>query len=74
MLDHTADGAPTATAAPASPYHRRLVLLAFLAPDLQRAFLDGRQPQGMNLAALMASDLPLSWSGQRRMFGAPRTS
>jgi len=74
MLDTTADGAPTVAAAPASPYRRRLIRLAFLAPDLQRAILEGRQPRDMNLATLMDADLPLSWTEQRRIFGAPHAS
>ncbi len=73
MLELAADGAPSLAAAPASPYRRRLIRLAFLAPDLQAAILDGRQPSEMTLAALMEAELPLSWSEQRRRFGAPRT-
>ena len=74
MLKYAADGTPTATAAPATPYRRRLIRLAFLAPDLQRASLDGLQPRDMDLAALMDAELPLSWTEQRRKFGAPRAS
>ncbi|WP_104020205.1 hypothetical protein [Roseovarius nitratireducens] len=65
---------PTLAAAPASPYRRRLIRLAFLAPDLQDAILGGRQPCEMALAALMDADLPLSWSEQRRRFGAQLTA
>ena len=39
-------GEPMLEAIPASPYHRRLLRLAFLAPELQRAILAGRQPPG----------------------------
>ena len=35
-------------AAPTSQYERRLTALAFLAPDLQRAILEGRQPAGLS--------------------------
>jgi hypothetical protein len=51
------------------PYHRRLAALAFLAPDLQQAILEGRQPAGMTLSILLSSDLPLEWSAQRRLLG-----
>ena len=74
MLDTAADGSQTIEAAPTSPYRRRLIRLAFLGPDLQRAILEGRQPRDMTLAALMESELPLSWSEQQRIFGSPRAS
>ncbi len=38
-------GLPRLEAAPSSPYQRRLIRLAFLAPALQRAILEGRQRQ-----------------------------
>ena len=44
MLARDAGGEPMLEAIPASPYHRRLLRLAFLAPALQRAILAGRQP------------------------------
>lgn len=70
MLD-SSGGTPELHAAPTSPYRRRLVRLAFLAPDLQRAILDGRQPPGLTLAAVMDGELPLSWAAQIQRFGAP---
>ena len=72
MLDRDAAGAPLLALAPASTYHRRLVRLAFLAPDLQRAILTGRQPPGMTLASLMDAPLPLLWSAQERLPDASR--
>ena len=56
---------------PADSYRRRLGALAFLAPDIQRALLDGRQPAGLTLQALLDCDLPLSWVEQRAMLGFP---
>ena len=50
-------------------YVRRLLRLAFLAPDIQNAILDGRQPIGINLQALMQIDIPLGWDEQRRTLG-----
>ncbi len=50
-------------------YDRRLLALAFLAPDLQRAILDGRQGPRMTLSALRAMDLPLCWTAQRSLLG-----
>jgi len=45
-----------------------MLRLAFLAPDLQRAILEGRQPRGMTLARLIEIDIPHLWSEQRRLF------
>jgi hypothetical protein len=43
------------------------VTLAFLAPDLVKAAIDGRLPHGMGVARLC--DLPAEWSRQRQMLG-----
>jgi hypothetical protein len=67
MLDTDAAGLPTLDAAPASPYRRRLVRLALLAPDLQRAILAGQQPPGLTLESLMHAPMPLLWSEQADM-------
>jgi site-specific DNA recombinase len=45
------------------------VSLAFLAPDLVKAAIDGRLPQGMGVTRLAA--LPAEWSQQHRMLGLP---
>ena len=55
--------------APKSPYERRLLRLAFLAPDIQQAILAGRQPRSLNLEQMIHSDLPLAWSRQRNVLG-----
>jgi site-specific DNA recombinase len=62
-----ADGA--AAKAPARAYDRQLSLIAFLAPDIQRAILEGRQTPGFNLERLVHGEIPLAWEDQRRMFG-----
>jgi len=67
MLKTDGAGLPTLDAAPASPYRRRLVRLAFLAPDLQRAVLAGRQPPGLTLEQLMRAPMPMLWSDQAAM-------
>ena len=43
------------------------ISLAFLAPDLVKAAIDGRLPHGMGVARL--ADLPAEWSKQHRMLG-----
>lgn len=65
---HDEGGQPMLDAAPATIRARRSLRLAFLAPDIQRAILEGRQPQGLTLARLIESDIPLLWSDQRRRF------
>ncbi|MNI96516.1 hypothetical protein D3C73_1549830 [compost metagenome] len=49
-------------------YAARLARVAFLAPDLKRAILDGTQSERLTLEALMRSDLPLDWAEQRRQY------
>ncbi|OBX17981.1 hypothetical protein A9995_13635 [Erythrobacter sp. QSSC1-22B] len=51
------------------PYLRKLSALAFLAPDIQRAILEGRQPAGINLSDLLSFELPLAWDDQRKLLG-----
>ena len=48
--------------APTAAYQRRLVRLAFLAPEIQAAILDGRQPAGLNLDRLIRTPLAGSWA------------
>jgi site-specific DNA recombinase len=43
------------------------ISLAFLAPDLVKAAIDGRLPHGMGVARL--GDLPAEWSRQHQMLG-----
>jgi len=45
------------------------ISLAFLAPDLLKAAIDGRLPHGMGVARL--ADLPAAWSKQHQMLGLP---
>jgi site-specific DNA recombinase len=54
--------------APENAYERKLCRLAFLAPDIQKSILDGRQSEGMTLDALLRERIPLSWAAQRDHF------
>lgn len=48
----------------------RTARLAYLAPDIIRSILDGRQPTLLNARKLVRlSSLPLTWSEQRAMLG-----
>ena len=47
----------------AAPYLTRVFRLAFLAPDVVEAILDGRQPRGLTLQSLRAQ-VPDEWACQ----------
>ena len=48
----------------------RLIPLAFLAPDIVEAILEGHQPVEMTaVRPKRMADLPVSWAGQRRYPG-----
>ena len=62
-------GLPIMDTAPSSPYDRNILRLAFLAPDIQRAILDGCHPLHLNLEKLKKIDIPLAWTEQRKALG-----
>jgi len=48
---------------------RELLRLAFLAPDIQKAIVDGQQPKGLTLERLTEIGPPIPWQEQRRRLG-----
>lgn len=62
-------GIPMISTVPTSSYDRNILRLAFLAPDIQRAFLKGHQPYHLNLETIKKIELLLSWSEQREVLG-----
>ncbi len=55
---------------PPDRYAVRIARLAYLAPDITAAILEGRQPHAMtSRTLLMTSDLPLDWQAQRIRLG-----
>jgi site-specific DNA recombinase len=51
-------------------YYSRVIRLAYLAPDITRAILEGRQPPSLTAARLLEhSGLPLTWPEQRKALG-----
>jgi hypothetical protein len=48
----------------------RLLRLTLLAPDIQEAILDGRQPKAMQLEELIRA-MPSSWNEQRELLTLP---
>ena len=65
MTEFNKVGLPVVTTAPVSPYERRILRLAFLAPDLQRGIITGQQPRHVNLEFLMKREIPANWTAQR---------
>lgn len=62
-------GMPLVEKAPVSPYDRKILRLAFLAPDIQRDILRGNQPASLHLEKLQHIRIPISWDAQRRALG-----
>jgi hypothetical protein len=50
------------------PYIRTRIPLAFLAPRLQAAILDGRQPANLSVAQLIRDGIPMDWTEQAKTF------
>jgi len=51
-------------------YIRRILPLAFLAPDITAMILDGRQPVSLTAERLIKNTrLPADWAEQRRLLG-----
>lgn len=51
--------------APATQHDRQVCRLAFLAPELQREILTGKQPLGLTLRRMLKSQMPLAWADQK---------
>jgi hypothetical protein len=56
---------------PGSTYERKLTELAFLAPDIQLAIIEGRQPPGLTAQQMTDRGVPVAWADQRIAFGFP---
>jgi site-specific DNA recombinase len=53
-------------------YYSQILRLAYLAPDITTAILEGRQPPGLTATMLIEHPhLPLSWQQQRTALGFP---
>ena len=57
------------SAAREDSFERKIARLAFLAPDIQHAILNGCQPPGMTLSRLSAMRIPPAWADQRKALG-----
>jgi hypothetical protein len=60
----------TTTEPSADRHAARLARLAYLAPDITRAILEGTQPSTLTSRALLKTpSLPLAWADQRKILG-----
>ncbi len=50
-------------------YVRKLLPLAFLAPDIVERIMAGLQPRDLSLEALVHMLIPAEWNSQRRVLG-----
>ena len=50
-------------------YVRTRPQLAFLAPKIQKAILDGRHPPELNLEKIIRKPIPLDWDMQAQIYG-----
>ena len=64
MVQQTRSGAPLVENVPGPRYQRRLLRLAFLSPEIQRAILAGCQPAGLRLEDLVRNSMPTDWDAQ----------
>jgi site-specific DNA recombinase len=55
-------------------YTARIIALATLAPDIQAAIVEGRQPVELTLKALVKTDIPVCWHAQRERLGFGQTN
>ncbi len=63
------DGTFTGKGVPTNEYDRRLWRMVFLAPDIQQAIMEGRQPPALTLDLLLKMRIPTGWTEQRRALG-----
>lgn len=68
MVDLDSRYLPVCHRSPETQYGRRLISLAFLAPDLQKSILEGTQPADLTLEHLLEKPLPAAWTAQRQLF------
>jgi DNA invertase Pin-like site-specific DNA recombinase len=54
-----------------APFFHRLLRINYLAPDIQAAIFDGRQPPDLTRKKLASASIPMDWSQQRAMLGFP---
>jgi len=59
---------------PPTTYARKAIQFALLAPDIQEAIVEGRQPPGLTFSQVMERGVPIAWADQRARFGFPASA
>lgn len=59
----------SAMRAPVDAWTRQRLAIGLLAPDIQKALLQGTSPGELDAEALLAMDFPLDWNEQRHILG-----
>jgi len=55
--------------APTNEWTRARIAIGLLAPDIQKALLQGTAPPNLDPERLLSRDIPLDWDAQRRFLG-----
>ena len=55
--------------APINEWTRERIVVGLLAPDIQKALLQGTAPAGLDPERLLSRDMPLDWEAQRQFLG-----
>jgi len=55
--------------APVDAWTRQRLAIGLLAPDIQKAMLQGTMPVSIDVDALLGMDFPVAWDEQRRALG-----
>ena len=55
-------------------YVAHIIPLAFLAPRIQQAIMDGTQPLSLTLETLIRTSIPREWKAQETLFGVDSPS
>jgi len=55
--------------APADIWTRHRLPIGLLAPDIQKALLQGTSPNTLDVSELLKAEIPLDWNAQRQMLG-----
>lgn len=61
----TPPAAKVEAVAPPTQHDRQVCRLAFMAPEIQRQILTGRQPPGLALRQVLKAPMPLAWADQK---------
>ena len=67
LLERDSKGMPWCETAPKDRYRRKLIALAFLAPEQQKAIFEGRYIARLTLALLLSFEMPLNCADPKKL-------